>query len=161
LVVKSEIRDVCQCCVPSARVSGDVAVDGSDPDGVGVLWLPRTDGEGEPRVGAELGDGAGDVGDPGGAVEGDGLNEGGGVTADGGEGNAAVVVGLGAPSEEVGLASVVVGRSATLPVDDAANTTAAKATSPASARIGTRPNRLPRGKRSRQFGQNPDTGVVT
>jgi hypothetical protein len=43
----------------------------------------------------------------------------------------------------------------------AANTAAPSATSPRTARIGTRPIRLPRGKRSRQFGQKPETGVVT
>jgi len=32
---------------------------------------------------------------------------------------------------------------------------------PATARIGTSPTRLPIGNRARQFGQNPDTGVVT
>jgi len=126
-----------------------------------VPWLPRTAGVGEPRVGAALPDGAGKAGDPTGAVDGDGDDEGGGVTADGGEVNVAVVVALGAPADEVGLAWVPAGRSATLPVDDAANTATPRATSPAIATIGTTPNRLLRGKRSRQFGQNPETGVVT
>jgi hypothetical protein len=43
----------------------------------------------------------------------------------------------------------------------AASTAAPSATSPRSATIGTKPTRLPRGRRSRQFGQKPDTGVVT
>ena len=43
----------------------------------------------------------------------------------------------------------------------AANTAAPSATSPRIATIGTRPIRLPSGRRSRQFGQKPETGVAT
>lgn len=43
----------------------------------------------------------------------------------------------------------------------AASTTAPSATRPSSATIGTRPTRLPSGRRSMQLGQKPETGVVT
>jgi hypothetical protein len=127
-----------------------------------VVCAPRTAvGEGDSRVGdgeaeaATLLEGVGDDGgDPdcaaevaGDGVDGDVL----GVTA----GDEATVI-----AEGLELASVAAGRSATLPVD-AANTTAPSATRPASTAIGTMPTRLPRGRRSRQFGQKPETGVVT
>jgi len=43
----------------------------------------------------------------------------------------------------------------------AASTATTSARSPATAMIGTRPTRLPSGRGSRQFGQKPETGVVT
>jgi hypothetical protein len=128
-----------------------------------VVCAPRTAvGEGDDRVGdgeaeaARLLEGvAGGGGDPDCAAEaeGDGLDGGVlGVTV----GDEATAV-----AEGLELASVAAGRSATLPVDDAANTTAPSPTRPASTAIGTTPTRLPRGRRSRQFGQKPETGVVT
>ena len=53
------------------------------------------------------------------------------------------------------------GRTAIVPVDEAATTAAASATSPATATIGTTATRLPSDRSSRQFGQKPETGVVT
>src|SRR5207237_9577045 len=63
--------------------------------------------------------------------------------------------------EAVVPSSVVKGLSAIDPLDDAATIPTPTASSPAIATIGTRPNRLPGGRRSRQFGQNPEAGVVT
>lgn len=45
------------------------------------------------------------------------------------------------------------------PVEDAANTIAPNATSPARIASGTRPIPLPTGESSRQLGQKPETGV--
>ena len=141
-------------------------VDGRLPEGVGLVWLPRTvwvgDGVGVDDAVA-LGDAVVGVGDP------DRVADGGGVTpADGDAVCAADVVcavALGdVPAdvgEELALACAGAGRSAIDPVDDAAKTAAPSATRARSARIGTSPIRLPRGRRSRQLGQNPDTGVVT
>jgi hypothetical protein len=42
----------------------------------------------------------------------------------------------------------------------AASTATPSASRPATARIGTNATRLPSGKRSRQLGQKPDTGIV-
>jgi hypothetical protein len=105
-------------------------------------------------------EGVGGGGEPDCAVEGDGEGED-GTVADGDV--LGVTVGDEATALAGGLelASLAAGRSATLPVDDAANTTAPSATRPASTAIGTRPIRLPRGRSSRQFGQKPETGVVT
>jgi len=64
-------------------------------------------------------------------------------------------------ADPVGLAPPVTGLRASDPVDDAANTAAPSATSPAMATIGTTARRLPSGNRSRQLGQKPETGVVT
>jgi len=47
------------------------------------------------------------------------------------------------------------------PVDDAAAAAKPTASSAATATNGRIPNRLESGKSSRQFGQNPETGVVT
>jgi len=47
------------------------------------------------------------------------------------------------------------------PLDDVATTAMPSTRTPATARIGTRANRLPSGSGSRQFGQKPETGVVT
>jgi hypothetical protein len=128
-----------------------------------VVCVPRTAvGEGDNRVGdgeaeaATLLDGvAGGGGDPDRAAEGAG---------DGVDGDVlGVTVGdeATALAEGLELASVDAGRSATLPVDDAANTTAPSPTRPASRAIGTTRTRLPRGRGSRQLGQKPETGVVT
>jgi len=126
-------------------------------------------GEGDNRVGdgeaeaATLLEGvAEDGGDPDCAAEG----EGNGVDVDDARVADGDVLGVTAGDEAIALAeglvlaSVAAGRSATLPVD-AANTTAPSATRPASTAIGTMPTRLPKGRRSRQFGQKPETGVVT
>ncbi len=144
-----------------------------------MVWLPRTavgdgddpgaDGEAE-AVG--LADEAGDVGgDPDRVAEGEVV-----AVAAGGEAGVVAVgealcttvgapsttVGEGVPeTEELGLGSVAGGLSAIDPVDDAAKTPAASATSPASTAIGTRPIRPLTGRTSRQLGQNPDTGVAT
>jgi hypothetical protein len=61
---------------------------------------------------------------------------------------------------ELGLARPTAGPKGTKSVD-VATTTAASASSPATARIGTTASRRPRGRGSRQFGQKPETGVVT
>jgi hypothetical protein len=147
-------------------VSSTVEVDGRLPEGVGVVWVPRTVCVGS-GVGVEEGVAVGDtvvgVGDRDCAPDGDG------VTAE--DGDAVCVVDVlcagevgDAPADvgdEVGLAKPGAGRSAIEPVEDAANTAVPTATRARSARIGTTAIRLPRGKGSRQFGQNPDTGVVT
>jgi len=133
LVVKREGR---QC------TSSTVAVDGRLPEARGVVWLPRTPGVGD---GAAVGDavGLGDAVSVGtvGVVEGDE------VVADVGDGLAA--------------ASPAPGLRAIAPVDEATNTPAPSATRPRIATIGTKPIRVPTGNRSRQLGQNPDTGVAT
>jgi hypothetical protein len=139
-----------------------------------VVWLPRTAvGEGDGRggdgddVAATLLDGvAGAEGDPDCVVPDDACDV---PTVDGEEGAVADGAGLrmtvgeeaDALAEGVELAWFAAGRSATLPVDDAAKTTAPSATRPARTAIGTTPTRLPRGRRSRQLGQKPETGVVT
>jgi hypothetical protein len=64
-------------------------------------------------------------------------------------------------AEELGLAWPVFGTTATGRVPDTAKTAAPRATTPAMATIGTSATRLPSGRRSRQFGQKPETGVVT
>ena len=104
---------------------------------------------------AALGDGGDGVGDPDRpAVEvDDGVAD---VDA------TATVTGVPAAVGEAVVAFCVVkGLSAIDPLDDAATIPTPSASSPAIAMIGTRANRLPRGRRSRQFGQNPETGVVT
>ena len=104
---------------------------------------------------AALGDGGDGVGDPDRpAVEvADGVAD---VDAPATATDVAAAVG------EADVASCVVkGLSAIDPLDVAATTPTPSASSPAIAMIGTRANRLPRGRRSRQFGQNPETGVVT
>ena len=104
---------------------------------------------------AALGDGGDGVGDPDRpAVEvADGVAE---VDAPATATDVAAAVG-----EAVVASCVVKGLSAIDPLDDAATTPTPSASSPAIATIGTRPNRVPGGRRSRQFGQNPETGVVT
>jgi len=143
-------------------------VDGSDPEGVGVVWLPSTAvGDGDPAVGVEgapvavaLAVGAvGGGGDADWAAEADAA----GVEA------FAVVVGevlcATAADELAGLEDGLLlvwlagGRSAIDPVDDAAKTAAPSATRPRTATIGTSPRRLPRGRSVRQLGQKPETGV--
>src|SRR5207249_11552114 len=59
------------------------------------------------------------------------------------------------------LATGATGFRAIDPEDDAATTAAPTASSAATATIGGIAKRLPSGRRSRQFGQNPETGVVT
>jgi hypothetical protein len=66
-----------------------------------------------------------------------------------------------ADGEAVVSAWVAKGLNAIDPPDGAATTATPSARSPTIATIGARPNRLPSGKRSRQLGQNPETGVVT
>jgi hypothetical protein len=127
------------------------------PDAAGGVWVPRTfpgDADGAAPVALGLADADGSVppGDRDG--EGEGVEEGDAVVAPPGAEIAEV-------GDAVGLASPATGLRAIEPVDDAANTPAASATSPASATIGTIPTRLPSGKRSRQLGQKPETGVVT
>jgi hypothetical protein len=136
-----------------------------------VVCAPRRAvGEGDNRVGegeaepATLLEGVAEGGgDPDCAAErdGDGVDDEDGRVADGDVLGVTVGDEATALAEGLELASVAAGRSATLPVDDAANTTAPSATRPASTAIGTMPTRLPRGRRSRQFGQKPETGVVT
>jgi len=62
---------------------------------------------------------------------------------------------------EVEALGSAAGLSAIDPVEDAANTAAPSATSPTRTAIGRSPIRRPRGRRARQFGQKPETGVVT
>ena len=147
-------------------MSSTVEVDGRFPEGVGLVWLPSTVcvGDGVALDGTvPLGDAVEGVGDPDRVAEGDGV-----APPDGDELCTAVVVDAVDPGVVVadaddapGLDCAGAGRNASDPVDDAANAAAPSATSAMSARIGTRPIRLPRGRRSRQLGQNPDTGVVT
>ena len=132
--------------------------------GVGLVWLPSTVCVGEgvgPDGTVALGDAVDGVGDPDRVAEGDGV-----AAPDGDALCAAVVVGpvdgaLVAAGDGLAVDCAGAGRNANDPVDDAANAAAPSAIRATSARIGTRPIRLPRGKRSRQLGQNPDTGVVT
>lgn len=138
-----------------------MAVDGSAPDGLGVVWLPRTAGGDGDEPGAR-GDGLlTGVGDADGGLDCAAALEGDAVTV---AGDAVCVTAGDGPvelAETLGLVSGAAGPSATRPVDVAANTAAPSATSPASTAIGTRPIRLPRGRGSRQLGQKPETGVVT
>lgn len=129
-------------------------MEGRFPDTAGGLWLPRTAGAGDSdglRDGAALEDA-------------DALDEGAVVDDGGGDGDAICATVGDAVSDiadRVGLASLAGGLSATPPVDEAASAAAARATSPAIATIGTTATRLPSGRSSRQFGQKPETGVVT
>lgn len=102
---------------------------------------------------AALGDGGDGVGDPDRPAVEDGVAD---VEATATATDVAAAVG-----EAVVASCVVKGLSAIDPLDVAATTPTPSASSPAIAMIGTRANRLPRGRRSRQFGQNPETGVVT
>ena len=101
---------------------------------------------------AALGDG-GDVGDPDRPAVEDGVAD---VEATATATDVAAAVG-----EAVVASCVVKGRSAIDPLDDAATTPTPSASSPAIATIGRIAKRLPSGRRSRKFGQNPETGVVT
>ena len=153
-----------------------VDVDGRFPEGVGLAWLPRTvwvaDGVGVAEAGAVDGGGGvaealAGVGDPGGAANGggDGDAEGGGdgeaVPAATKLGVVEAAVAADDPEAVLELPCAGPGRCAIDPVEDAANTAVPSARSATSARIGTRPTRLPRGSGSRQLEQNPETGVVT
>jgi hypothetical protein len=64
-------------------------------------------------------------------------------------------------AEELGLAWPVFGTTATGRVPEAAKTAAPSATRPAMTTTGTTATCLPSGRRSRQLGQKPETGVVT
>ena len=106
---------------------------------------------------AALGDGGDGVGDPDRpAVEVDDGVADVDATATATDVAAAVGEAVVAPCVAKGLSAIAID-----PLDDAATTPTPSASSPAIATIGTRANRLPRGRRSRQFGQNPETGVVT
>jgi len=142
-----------------------VAVDGRFPEARGVLWPPTGPGVGDAAAvedGVALGDTVG-VGGPDCAPDDDGE-----TAADGDALCAPGVVGIVEAGDALadvgdGLAPVspAAGLRAIAPVDDAATTAAPSATRPRIATIGTTPIRLPMGNRSRQLGQNPDTGVVT
>ena len=69
--------------------------------------------------------------------------------------------GLAELGDALELAWVAAGRSASDPVDEAANTAAPSATKPTIAMIGISATRLPRGWSVRQLGQKPETGVNT
>jgi hypothetical protein len=112
--------------------------------GVEVVAAAAPDGDGD-----DAGDGAGVT-----AGDADAVTDGDNEATDAEDAAAAF-------GEVVAPAWVADGRSAIDPVDDARAAAAPSARSPTIATIGTRPNRLPSGKRSRQFGQNPETGVVT
>jgi len=127
-------------------LSSDVLVDGSDPGplealgALGALSLPRTAvGAAEPAGGA-----AADADADATAVDG-----------------AVVTTGDTVVGDALELASGATGFRAIDPEDDAATTAAPTASSAATATIGGIAKRLPSGRRSRQFGQNPETGVVT
>ena len=132
-----------------------MVVDGSPPDavdtpdGLGVLWLPSMAvGAGVGRIApARLEGDAAAAGDP---------------DRTAAEAAAVAAAGVaGAVGVAVVPASVARGRSAIDPPDNEAITPMPSASTPATATIGTRANDLPTGRRSRQFGQNPETGVVT
>lgn len=154
--------------LPPVPVLGEVAVDGSDPDALGVAWLPRTavgegdepGGKDEAEVATELAVAADRVGDPDCAAEGDAEAETALLVAVGGALSPAPADGFAELGDELGLACVAEGRRAIDPVDDAAKTAAPSATRPRIATIGTSPIRRPRGRRVRQLGQKPETGVV-
>jgi hypothetical protein len=103
-----------------------------------------------------LGDAAAGVGDSGRGAEGEAD-----AVADGDARAAAVEEALVALDGGLELASPVAGRTPTGAVNSAAGTAIASATRPATATIGTSATRPPRGKRSRQLGQKPETGVAT
>jgi hypothetical protein len=116
-----------------------------DADGVSDADC-RADGVGDADCAA---DGEGDT-----ATEGDAAGDGDELCETVGE---AVV-----PVEDgVGLVCPGAGRNAIDPVDEAANAAAASVRSPMTAAIGTSATPRPSGKRSRQLGQKPETGVVT
>jgi hypothetical protein len=119
-----------------------------------VLSSPTTAGDGEGAAAVAAG--------PGSTVTG------GADWAEDGEGAATVadtrtVAVAGAVEAAAGLAVAVAtdSRDAAGPVESAAGTAMASASNPSRATIGANPKRRPRGSRSRQLGQNPDTGVVT
>jgi hypothetical protein len=101
------------------------------------------------------------VGDPDCAADGDAEGENALLVAVGGALSPAVADGFAELGDELGLAWLAAGRKAIDPVDDAAKTAAPSATRPRIATIGTSPIRRPRGRRVRQLGQKPETGVVT
>ena len=154
---------------PLPTVVGAVAVDGSEPEAVGVAWLPSTAvGDGDERGAYEgdagdeivvlaVGDGDAEAGggDPGGDAEGP-LEAAGAVWLTTADGLARV-----GEADADGLDWVAAGLRASEPVDDAANTTAPSATSARAATSGTRAIPRPSGARVRQFGQKPETGVKT
>ena len=144
-------------------LSSDVLVDGSDPGplealgALGALSLPRTAvGAADGPADAEAFDGGPDgAGEPAGGAAADADAD--ATAVDG----AVVTAGDTVVGDAFELASGETGLRAIDPVDDAATTAAPTASSAASATIGRIAKRLPSGRRSRQFGQNPETGVVT
>jgi len=144
-------------------LSSDVLVDGSDPGpleapgALGALWLPRTAvGAADRRGDAEaLGGGPDGAGEPAGGAAADADTD--ATAVDG----AVVTTGDTVVGDALELASGATGFRAIDPEDDAATTAAPTASSAATATIGRIAKRLPSGRRSRQFGQNPETGVVT
>jgi len=144
-------------------LSSDVLVDGSDPGpleapgALGALWLPRTAvGAADRRGDAEaLGGGPDGASEPADGAAADADTD--ATAVDG----AVVTVGDAVVGDAFELASGATGLRAIDPVDDAATTAAPTASSAATATIGRIAKRLPSGRRSRQFGQNPETGVVT
>lgn len=154
-----------------------MAVDGSVGDLVGVVWSPRTPvgaGDGE-AVALAVAVAPGELD----ATGVDPVLVATGVAlwpaTDGGGDDAAVFPGVGDaatlaegvdPDAAATLVAVADGTivpdgAASGPPISAARTIAASASAPAAVRIGTSPNRGSLGRCSRQFGQKPDTGVVT
>ena len=113
--------------------------------GVGDADCP-TEGDGE---GARVGDAAREAEAPGVGVA---PKEGDAVSVTVGDGVTGVKDGLGLAWPGLGPKAKRRGC--------AASTAAPSAMRPATATIGRRATRLPSGKRSRQFGQKPDTGIV-
>ena len=142
-------------------LSSDVLVEGSDPGPLeapgafGALWLPRI------AVGAadRSGDAEALCGGPDGpgGVDGEAVADADATAVDG----AVVTAGGPVVGDAFEVASGTRGLRAIDPVDDAAATAIPTASTAATATIGRIAKRLPSGRRSRQFGQNPETGVVT
>lgn len=136
-----------------------------------MAWLPSTavgDGDvpgeedGDREAAADVALATGEV-----VADADGATDGGVEDADaavvevGGALFVAVAVGFAKLGDGLKLACVAGGRSASDPVDDAANTAAPSAARPRIAMIGISATRLPRGWGVRQLGQKPETGVNT
>jgi hypothetical protein len=166
--------------LPLVPVPDEVDVEGSPPDavGVGVLWLPRT----AVGDGCEPGDdGDGDArdadGDPETAALPDETGDADG-TADCAPGEEDDVAWDDDAAEDGEVPGLTFGDALDATDDGvveawpgsgpsatdrgwAASTATPSVRSPATATIGTMPTRLPSGRGSRQFGQKPETGVVT
>jgi hypothetical protein len=136
-----------------------VAVDGRFPETLGVLWFPRT------ACGGEA-DAVADASGPGDVTSGVGDSDRAGAppeetaVADGEARAAAVGDGALEVDDGLGLALPVC-RNPTWPLWTNAGTATTSAISPSRATSGTSGRPRPSGRRSRQFGQNPETGVVT